>query len=58
MPAENNTLQPLRRFRPGAFGAMVEDESGPFVRHDELAAWLLAFRVKLQALPVAKGGVQ
>lgn len=58
MPDERNTLQPLRRFRPGGFGAMVEDESGPFVRHDELAAWLLAFRAKLEALPVVKGGVQ
>ena len=58
MPDERNTLQPLRRFRPGGFGAMVEDEGGTYIRYDELAAWLLAFRAKLEALPTEKGGVQ
>lgn len=58
MPDERNTLQPLRRFRPGGFGAMVEDERGQYVRLDELQTWLDAFYAKLQALPVAKGGVQ
>ena len=52
--SEINTPRPLRRFRSGAHGAMVEDDKGAYVRHDELLEWLLVFEQKLRALPVAK----
>jgi len=40
---------PLRRFRPGAHGAMVEDERGAFIRHDDLIDWLGELESKLHA---------
>ena len=48
MQTEHTTPRPLRRFRVGAHGAMVEDDKGAYVRHDELLEWLLVFAAKLR----------
>lgn len=54
MPNEITTPRPLRRFRSGGNGAMVEDDNGGYVRFDELLDWLLLFEARLRSLPVAK----
>jgi ribonuclease HI len=34
-----DTAEQPPRYRPGGYGAMVEDEQGPYVRHDALGVW-------------------
>lgn len=46
---EITTFEPLPRYRAGGFGAMVEDDHGPWIRYDDLTAWLEQLRAALVA---------
>lgn len=47
--SEITTFETLPRYRVAGFGAMVEDDHGPWIKFDDLTAWLANLRAKLVA---------
>lgn len=56
LPSADSTITPLQRFRVGAYGAMVPDDKGGYVRYED--AKLMAHRAAQQFAAVSEGLAQ